>query len=1173
MKKRTDQIMKLDRLAIIATFGLIACGETIEELPPAPLVDTVDATNEQCPNGGTVIRSGVDSNEDGILQEDEVTSSEPVCNGGPGEPGDPGEDGSRSLVVQTEEPAGDNCEFGGQRIDAGFDDDADGELDDAEIDATTYVCRGAPGDDALQLLTVTSTDTDGQCPESGGTVIRSGLDDNRDGVLDEGEVDLERTVCGGDSSERNLVVVDQEPPGENCASGGQRIRSGIDVNDDGLLQESEVEQQELFCDPVLTLTEVTDLSVGTSTICTGGGQRIDIGVDGNDNGTLEAAEVDQTTFVCNGRGGEQLLVSRQVIGSGTECEVGGERVAWGLDTDGDGILDAGEEQTVTFVCDGADGAPGTEGSAVRVANEPPGTNCLRGGTRIETGPDLDGDGQLDDGEVRATSFSCDGPALSSLVDISPEPAGANCADGGQRIDTGTDDDGDGQLDPAEIDNTSYVCSSVATVPIGFVTTELPAAVPGLSYSAAIEATGGVGGSYTWSVVSGALPSSFSLDASGTPSTTLSGSPTTPGTFSFTIEVEDFFGNSETQAYTFVIEQPLTIETYTLPALENGTPYSATLTASGGAPPYTWSLDSGDLPTGLSISAGGSISGTPTSDYGTRFIVEVSDADGDTQKARYTIAGERRFIAYCGDFITDNFDELSLVELVNGAVTSTGTNITPEDGSPPAKAEINFCSDVQFSPAADQIALIADNGTADDLWVVDFSAFPTVTSVNVTNLGSGFDVFDLHWSPDGESIAYVADQDTGGDNELYVADVTDLNNITISKANSPFSSSFGDVTDFVWSPDSTQIAYLADGITDSEEELFVANVAAGGQGVRINTTLADDDVDDEFEFSPDSSWVLYAAEQDTSGVVELYIVDVSGASPGAPQKVNDPMVSFGDIGGGFPIDSDYGFSPSGTWVHYQADQDVSGLDQLYLFEVGTTNSPTLVSHPTTSSLEDVDTPQWDAIGRRLLFDGDSRLSSVDELFIVDTAIPLGGLPLRVNEDLNTDADVGSSWAISGDGAYVVYEADQVTNGDEEPYFVATDNLTVATRLLDGTSIVPDGVTDIGISDDGSVFYVVMDTDTGSPSPNELYAFFVAGGAPSLPSRVNGAFSSTSMDVNSSDIRFTQGSGGILYTSDENVVSDNEAFHVPFVGTSTGTQSTLNPALPSDGDVDDIYAQEL
>ncbi|MFY0602277.1 MAG: hypothetical protein JXR03_21575, partial [Cyclobacteriaceae bacterium] len=70
-----------------------------------------------CENGGVKIEVGTDSNENGVLDADEVLSTSYVCNG---------VDGTASLTVVTSEPAGDNCENGGIKIDSGVDSNNDG---------------------------------------------------------------------------------------------------------------------------------------------------------------------------------------------------------------------------------------------------------------------------------------------------------------------------------------------------------------------------------------------------------------------------------------------------------------------------------------------------------------------------------------------------------------------------------------------------------------------------------------------------------------------------------------------------------------------------------------------------------------------------------------------------------------------------------------------------------------------------------------------------------------------------------------------------------------------------------------------------------------------------------------------------------------------------------------
>lgn len=174
------------------------------------------------------------------------------------------------------------------------------------------------------------------------------------------------------------------------------------------------------------------------------------------------------------------------------------------------------------------------------------------------------------------------------------------------------------------------------------TTTLPGATVGVAYTQTLAASGGTT-PYTWSVTAGALPAGLGIDpATGV----ISGTPTTAETANFTVTVTDSSAPAatDTQALSIVVSapgSPLTITTTTLPDATFGTAYSQTLAASGGTPPYSWSISAGALPTGMTLSAAGVLSGAPLVSGGPfNFTVMVTDsaapANTDTQALALTV---------------------------------------------------------------------------------------------------------------------------------------------------------------------------------------------------------------------------------------------------------------------------------------------------------------------------------------------------------------------------------------------------------------------------------------------------------------------------------------------------------------------------------------------------------
>jgi hypothetical protein len=184
-------------------------------------------------------------------------------------------------------------------------------------------------------------------------------------------------------------------------------------------------------------------------------------------------------------------------------------------------------------------------------------------------------------------------------------------------------------------NSNQSCPSITLTP-----STLPAMVAGTPFSQQITAVGGTP-AHTFSITSGAAPPGIALSTSGL----LSGTPTAPGSYSFTITAADSAGCLGSQLYTAQVNCPvITISPSTLPAGATGAPYGAVpITASGGTGPYTFAVVLGALPPGLSLSSTGSLSGTPTAAGNFTFTVRASDSAGCTGERIYTMTINCPFI--------------------------------------------------------------------------------------------------------------------------------------------------------------------------------------------------------------------------------------------------------------------------------------------------------------------------------------------------------------------------------------------------------------------------------------------------------------------------------------------------------------------------------------------------
>lgn len=194
--------------------------------------------------------------------------------------------------------------------------------------------------------------------------------------------------------------------------------------------------------------------------------------------------------------------------------------------------------------------------------------------------------------------------------------------------------------PAQVASKSFtlLVNPTSGTALQITTASLPGGTVGAAYTATLQATGGIT-PYAWSLASGtSLPSGLTLSASGT----LGGTPNTAGTSTFTVQVSDASSPQQlaTRQLSIAIAgvgSTLAITTTSLPNASVGQPYAATLTATGGTTPYSFSVSAGNLPAGLTLAASGAISGTPSQAGTLAFTVQCTDSSSPAQLATQALS--------------------------------------------------------------------------------------------------------------------------------------------------------------------------------------------------------------------------------------------------------------------------------------------------------------------------------------------------------------------------------------------------------------------------------------------------------------------------------------------------------------------------------------------------------
>lgn len=156
---------------------------------------------------------------------------------------------------------------------------------------------------------------------------------------------------------------------------------------------------------------------------------------------------------------------------------------------------------------------------------------------------------------------------------------------------------------------------------------LPSGTVGEPYDVTLQATGG-NGQYTWHVMNTPLPDGLALSERGR----LAGTPVTPATMGLTVRV---MSGSQTRITGFLLSvapPPLEITPHLLANATLGVAYSQFLEVIGGSGPIQWTLASGALPGGLSLSQAGLLAGTPTALDSAAFRVRAARGSASVERS-------------------------------------------------------------------------------------------------------------------------------------------------------------------------------------------------------------------------------------------------------------------------------------------------------------------------------------------------------------------------------------------------------------------------------------------------------------------------------------------------------------------------------------------------------------
>lgn len=745
--------------------------------------------------------------------------------------------------------------------------------------------------------------------------------------------------------------------------------------------------------------------------------------------------------------------------------------------------------------------------------------------------------------------------------------------------------------------TAALSITVASVgpPLTILTVTLPAGRAGDAYQAELSGTGGSNGGFAWSVVAGALPPGLALEAMGTPSTNIAGTPTQAGDFSFTVALVDGVGQRSTRAFRIAVAPefvPIRVVSASVPLGEVGVAYQGSVTAADGTGAgYGWLVTGGALPTGLALSPNGTptaqITGTPI--VAGTFTATVTVFDSNNQTATRSITIEIAGPLVPLAITTATLPNAGLGEAYAQTVTATagsaagyvwsvvqgalppgltlgaaGTPSTQITGAPTVSGDYDFTVQVTDSNGGTATrALRISVGTA--LIITTATLAPArlnepyaavITALGGNSTGFTWRVTQgtlppgLTLAASGTPSTTLAGTPTAGGIYEFTIEVRDSASTVALRA-----------FRMVVSGAQRFAAWVGDTAVDNDVGVFVVDLSGPTPGPQIMVSPSAPGTGDAptsanyTQFSPDNTRLAFRGDFMTDTVEELWVVDLTGPQPAPPQRVNGAMIALDDVGA-------FSWSPDGRFITYQADGDADAVIDQYVVDVsGAVPGPAMrVSGAMVNGGDvGVDDFGWSPDSNRLFYVADQEIDNVFYIYV--STLTAGAFPVatRVNQDLPAASDVDPAGAaFTGDSARILYTAD-ATVGVEELWMVDLSGATpgapvsLAAPIQAAGDVVP-AQTDV--SPDG--VWVSFVADRVTEGANELWLVDVSGPTPSAPVRISDALVSGRGVLFAS---WSPDSTRLLYLADRDIDEVDELFMVGVGGVAPVTPVKVNPSLPA------------